>query len=106
MRINWHFSQTAILERLALGRARWYDYKLADNITRARYADLLWSDKGYRYRCHFMFHTDKQFNGFGDGERYISRHTLAWNLWHCCWCTCSPECSDHLNDYLSHDTKL
>lgn len=37
-------------------------YLLADNITRANYADFLWPEWCIPFRAHFMFHTPKENN--------------------------------------------
>ena len=65
-------------------------YLLADNITRAHYADFLWPKNTVRFRAHFMFHTDKSFNGFSSGEKLTQPHG---NVRHCCWCGDQPQCA-------------
>jgi hypothetical protein len=61
--------QNKILEKLKQNKATFSDRVLADNITRANYADFIWADKSVCLRAHFMFHTSRMFNGFSDGKK-------------------------------------
>jgi len=61
--------QNKILTRLLDGTAVEEDFMCANNITRARYANVLWKSFGDKEKCHFMFHTEKRFNGFSDGVK-------------------------------------
>lgn len=78
--------QRNILKRLKERTASEEDYAAADNITRANYADLLWPDQPVEFRAHFMFHTDKNFNGFSDGKR---GGTDRYKLNYCKYCKSS-----------------
>lgn len=61
--------QDRILERLKSGEATVLERLLADNVTRAKYADFLWPEHDVGFRCHFMFHADFWFSGFLGNER-------------------------------------
>lgn len=78
------FSQENILDRLKSNSALRLDYFMANSITRAKYADYIWADKSIEFRCHFMFHTEKIFNGFSDGKKMTNKK--HGYLDHCCYC--------------------